>query len=153
LELHVPGEPLLMPNAWDVGSARILVSLGFRALATTSSGFAASLGRLDGAVSRDEAVEHGGAPAAAVTGPASADLENGFADDPAQVAETIAAAAAVGLAGGSVEDFTGDRDDAIYPIELAVERVAAAAEAAHRDGSFVLTARAENQIRGRDDLD
>jgi 2-methylisocitrate lyase-like PEP mutase family enzyme len=153
LDLHVPGDPLLMPNPWDVGSARLLASLGFQALATTSAGFAATLGRLDGSVTRDEAVAHGGTIAAAVDVPVSADLENCFANDPAGVAATIAAAVAVGLSGASVEDFTGDRDDPVYPIDLAAERVAAAAVAAHADGPFVLTARAENHIRGRDDLD
>ena len=142
-----------MPNPWDVGSARLLAHLGFRALATTSSGYAATLGRLDGAVTRDEAIGHGGLVAAAVDVPVSADLENCFADEPDGVAETIGLAVGVGLSGASVEDFTGDRSDPVYPIDLAVARVTAAAEAAHRDGPFVLTARAENHLRGRDDLD
>jgi hypothetical protein len=89
LDLHVPGRPLLLPNPWDVGSARILAQLGFQALATTSSGFAATLGRFDGSVRRDEALAHAAAIAAAVDVPVSADLENGFADDPAGVAETV----------------------------------------------------------------
>ena len=137
LDLHRPGRPLVMPNPWDVGSARILVSLGARALATTSSGFAATLGRLDGAVTRDEAIDHAAAIAAAVDVPVSADLERCFADDPAGVAETVALAKATGLAGCSVEDFSGHE---IYDIGLATERVAAAVEVAGDD--FVITARA-----------
>jgi 2-methylisocitrate lyase-like PEP mutase family enzyme len=153
LELHVPGTPLLMPNPWDVGSATLLASLGFKALATTSSGFAYTLGRLDGGVSRDEAIAHGGELAAAVDVPVSADLENCFADSPEGVAETVGLAAAAGLAGCSVEDFTRNLDDPIYEFGLAVDRVRAAADVAHADGgSFVVTARAENYVRGRYDL-
>ena len=151
-ELHRPGSPLLMPNAWDAGSARVFESLGFHAVATTSSGFAATLGRLDGSVTREEALEHSARLVAAVDVPVSADLENCFADDPAGVAETIRLAAQVGLAGGSVEDFTGDDAAPIYEFELAVDRVRAAAEAA-REASFVLTARAENHLHGKDDLE
>jgi 2-methylisocitrate lyase-like PEP mutase family enzyme len=151
LQLHHSDTPLLMPNAWDAGSARILESLGFKAVATTSSGFAATLGRLDGQVTRDEAVAHGGLLSAAVDVPVSADLENCFADDPDGVAETIRLAVAAGLSGGSVEDYSGSK---IYDAGLAQQRVAAAADAAHAgDVHFVLTARAENHIRGRDDLD
>jgi 2-methylisocitrate lyase-like PEP mutase family enzyme len=148
------GEPLLLPNPWDVGSARLLESLGFEALATTSSGFAASLGRLDGGVTREEALAHGAQLAAAVGVPVSADLENGFVRDPADVAETVRLAGEAGLAGCSIEDCSGDRDDPIYPFELAVERIAAAVEAAHAGGParLVLTARAENHVRGRPDL-
>jgi 2-methylisocitrate lyase-like PEP mutase family enzyme len=154
LALHRPGTPLLMPNVWDAGSAKLLASLGFEALATTSSGFAATLGRLDGSVTRDEALEHGAQLAAATDVPVSADLENGFADDPAEVAETVRLAAAAGLAGGSIEDFGGRDDDPIYAFDLAVERVAAAAQAAHGDGRhLVLTARSENFLHGRPDLD
>ena len=145
--LHIPGDPLLIPNPWDVGSARVLVSLGFRALATTSSGFAATLGRLDGSVTRDEAVAHGGQVAAAVDVPVSADLENGFADDPADVAATVRAAVEAGLAGCSVEDWSGS---AIYDAALAAERIAAAVEAA--SGQLVITARSENYLHERDDL-
>ena len=152
LELHRPGAPLLMPNAWDIGSAKVLEQLGFQALATTSSGFAASLGRLDGSVTRDEALDHGASVVQATGVPVSADLENCFAHDPAGVAETIRLARAAGLAGGSVEDFSGDEADPIYEFELAVERVKAAAEAAGRQ-AFVLTARAENHLHGRDDLE
>jgi 2-methylisocitrate lyase-like PEP mutase family enzyme len=153
LALHRGPTPLLMPNPWDVGSARLLAGMGFRALATTSGGFAASLGRLDGGVSRDEAIAHGAALASAVTVPVSADLENCFADDPAGVATTVELAVQAGLSGCSVEDFTGDMADAIYDRGLAVERVAAAAEAAHRGPvHLVLSARCENLIRGHDDL-
>jgi 2-methylisocitrate lyase-like PEP mutase family enzyme len=153
LALHRAGEPLLMPNPWDLGSARLLASLGFEALATTSSGFAATLGRNDGAVSRDEAIVHAAVIVAATDLPVSADLENGFADAPAGVAETMRMSIEVGLAGASVEDFTGRADDPIYDIGLAAERIAAAAEAAHAGpGRLVLTARAENYLHGRPDL-
>jgi 2-methylisocitrate lyase-like PEP mutase family enzyme len=151
LALHRPGDPLLLPNPWDAGSARILADLGFKALATTSSGFAATVGRPDGGVSRDEALSHAGAIVAATSLPVSADLEDCFAKDPAGVAETITMAIGAGLAGGSVEDYTRDDDDPIYDIKLAAERVAAAAEAAHA-GAFVLTARAENYLHGKPDL-
>ena len=153
LELHVPGEPLLMPNPWDAGSARLLASLGFDALATTSSGFAATLGRHDGSVSRDEALAHAAAIVAATPLPVSADLENGFADDPDGVAETVRLAIDAGLAGCSIEDFGGDEAAPIYDFDLAVQRVAAAAQAAHAGPArLVLTARAENHIHGCDDL-
>ena len=153
LELHRPGEPLLLPNPWDQGSARLLASLGFHALATTSSGFAATLGRLDGSLSRDEALAHAAAVVAATELPVSADLENCFADDPAGVARTVALAVEAGLAGCSVEDFTGGEEAPIYDIGLATERVAAAAEAAHAGPvRLVLTARAENYLHGRPDL-
>ena len=153
LELHRPGRPLLLPNPWDAGSAKLLASLGFEALATTSSGFAATLGRLDGWVTREEALVHAAAIVAATELPVSADLENGFAETPDGVAETAAGAVAAGLAGFSIEDFTGDDDDPIYPIEVAVERVAAAAAAAHSGPAHVvLTARCENHIHDRPDL-
>ena len=153
LELHRPGNPLLLPNPWDQGSARLLASLGFHALATTSSGYAATLGRLDGSVSRDEALAHAAAVAAATELPVSADLENCFADEPAGVARTVALAVEAGLAGCSLEDFTGGESDPIYDIGLAAERVAAAAEAAHAGPvRLVLTARAENYLHGRPDL-
>ncbi len=150
LELHVPGRPLLMPNPWDAGTARVLASLGFKALATTSSGFAATLGRPDGSVSRDEALAHAGAIAAAVDLPVSADLENGFAEDPDGVYATVRAAAAAGLAGCSIEDYSGNH---VYDPGLAVERITAAVEAAVIEPGIVLTARAENFIRGHPDLD
>ena len=153
LDLHRPGNPLLLPNPWDRGSAALLASLGFQALATTSSGFAATLGRLDGSVSRDEALAHAVAIVTATELPVSADLENCFADDPGGVARTVTLAADTGLAGCSVEDFTGDDDEPIYDIGLAAERVAAAIEAAHAGPArLVLTARAENYLHGRPDL-
>lgn len=151
LDLHGGDRPpLLLPNPWDAGSAKVLESLGFEALATTSSGFAATLGRVDYAVTRDEALAHAAAIAAAVQVPVSADLENGFADDPADVAETVRLAAGTGLAGCSIEDATGREDGPIYCLEHAVARIEAAAEAAR--GRLVLTARAENHLHGRDDL-
>ena len=154
LALHKTGSPLLMPNAWDAGSARLLVSLGFPALATTSSGFAATLGRLDGWVTRDESLAHAAALVEATDAPVSADLENGYAPDPEGVADTVAGALEAGLAGCSIEDYAGRADDTIYDRGLAVERVAAAAEIAHAGPvHLVLTARAENLIHGRDDLD
>jgi 2-methylisocitrate lyase-like PEP mutase family enzyme len=153
LGLHLPGEPLLLPNPWDAGSARVLAALGFAALATTSSGFAATLGRPDGSVTRDEAIGHAGAIAQATPLPVSADLENGFGDDPSEVVATVAAALEAGLAGCSVEDFTRRDDDPVYDLGLAAERIAAAAEAAHTGPRrLVLTARAENYLYGRDDL-
>ena len=153
LSLHRPGSPLLMPNPWDPGSARLLASLGFQALATTSSGFAATLGRLDGGVTRDEALAHCAVMAAAVDVPVSADMENCFADSPDGVAETVRLAVDTGLAGCSCEDFTRDRADPIYDFGLARERVAAAAEAAHAGpNEFVLTARCEMYLHGQRNL-
>ncbi|HUR76613.1 MAG TPA: isocitrate lyase/phosphoenolpyruvate mutase family protein [Acidimicrobiales bacterium] len=151
LALHKPGAPLLQPNAFDVGSARLLESMGFAAIATTSSGAAGTLGKLDGQMTRDEVLAHCAALSAAVSIPVAADYENGFADDPSEVADSVRLAAATGLAGLSIEDWSGD---AIYERGLAVDRVAAAADAAHAgDAPLVLTARAENLIRGIDDLD
>jgi 2-methylisocitrate lyase-like PEP mutase family enzyme len=153
LALHHAAEPLLLPNPWDRGSAKLLASLGFEALATTSSGFAATLGRLDGSVTRGEALEHAASIVDATDLPVSADLENAFAHEPAGVADTVALAAAAGLAGCSVEDFSGRPDHPIYDAALAAERIAAAAEAAHRAPvHLVLTARAENHLHGRHDL-
>lgn len=153
LALHRPGQPLLLPNPWDIGSARLLASMDFAALATTSSGYAATLGRQDGSVTRGGAIAHAAAIAAATPLPVTADLEKGFADDPGGVADTVTAAIAAGLAGCSIEDFTGDENDPIYESELAAERVAAAAEAAHAGPRrLVLTARAENFLHGREDL-
>jgi 2-methylisocitrate lyase-like PEP mutase family enzyme len=153
LELHRPGEPLLLPNPWDLGSAKLFASLGFQALATTSSGHAGTLGRRDGAVTRDEALAHAGAIASALDLPISADLENGFADEPDGVAETMRLAREVGIAGCSVEDASGDPANPIYDAALAVDRVAAAVEAAHAGATpLVLTARAENYLHGRRDL-
>jgi 2-methylisocitrate lyase-like PEP mutase family enzyme len=150
LALHVPGEPLLQPNAFDVGSAKILASLGFHAIATTSSGAAGALGKLDGELSRDDVLAHCAQLSAAVDIPVAADYENGFADEPADVADSVRLAAATGLAGVSIEDWSGKE---IYKRGLAVARVHAAAEAAHGGSTqLVLTARAENLIRGVDDL-
>ena len=146
--LHHAEEILLMPNAWDVGSARILEHLGFRAIATTSSGSAAARGRPDGTLGRDAALAHCAELASAVEVPISADLENCFAHEPSGVAETIHLAVASGVAGASVEDWSGS---AIYDLPLAVERVRAAVQAAGEN--LVITARAENLIRGVDDLD
>jgi 2-methylisocitrate lyase-like PEP mutase family enzyme len=152
LELHRPGSPLLIPNPWDVGSARLLAALGFQALATTSSGFAAALGRLDGAVTRDEAIGHAAQIVAATDLPVSADLENGFVDGAAGVAETARLAAGAGLAGFSIEDFARD-SGTIYEPGAAAERVAAAVEAAHAGPArLVVTARAENFLHDRPDL-
>jgi 2-methylisocitrate lyase-like PEP mutase family enzyme len=151
LALHSGERPLLLPNPWDLGSARLLEWMGFEALATTSSGFAATVGQLDGSVSRDEAIAHAGAISGATELPVSADLENCFADDPDGVAETLRLASDAGLAGASIEDHTRDKEDPIYEIGLATERVAAAAEAAHAgEARLVLTARAENHLYGGD---
>jgi 2-methylisocitrate lyase-like PEP mutase family enzyme len=155
LELHHGTEPLLLPNPWDQGSAKLLASLGFQALATTSSGFAATLGRLDGSTTREEALAHAELIAATVDLPVSADLENCYADEPEGVADTVRLALRAGLAGCSVEDFSGSgrADDSIYDAGLAAERVAAAVEAAHGGPvRLVLTARAENYLHGREDL-
>lgn len=150
--LHVPGTPLLMPNPWDVGSAKVLASLGFKALATTSSGHAASIGKYDGEVGRDAALAHARTLVSAVDLPFNADLENGFADDSQGVFDTVVGAIQAGLAGCSIEDFSGDDDDPIYARELAVERIVAAVEAAKQAPGIVLTARAENFIHDRRDL-
>ncbi|HXV59881.1 MAG TPA: isocitrate lyase/phosphoenolpyruvate mutase family protein [Vicinamibacteria bacterium] len=152
--LHRREGAFVIPNPWDVGSARLLAALGFEALATTSSGFANSLGRTDGEVTLDEKLEHCRALSAATEVPVSADLENCFADDPVTAAETITLAAQAGVVGGSIEDYTGDDSKPIYDLGLAVERVAAAVEAARRlPFPFTLTARAENLLHGRNDLD
>lgn len=140
--LHRPGEPLLMPNPWDLGSARVLAALGAQALATTSSGHAFTLGRPDmGHVSRDEALEHAAAICEAVSMPVNGDLENCYARDPDRAAETVGLAAKAGLAGCSIEDTDLPGNDA-YPFDLAVERVRAAIAAA-REANIVLTARAD----------
>jgi 2-methylisocitrate lyase-like PEP mutase family enzyme len=151
LELHRQERPLLLANAWDVGSAKLLASLGFQALATTSSGYAASLGRLDYGVSREESLAHAAALVAATDVPVSADFEDGFAADAAGVAETVRLALEAGLAGCSVEDWD-PREQRLYDVDEASERVAAAAEAAHAGPvRLVLTARAENYLRGNPD--
>src|SRR2546421_221540 len=150
LALHHGATPLMIPNPWDCGSAKLLASLGFQALATTSSGHAATLGKLDGSVTRAEALAHAEAMTAAVDVPISADLEHGFADDPAGVAETVRLALQTGLAGGSIEDSTGKADAPIYDLALAAERVTAAADAAHSGpGRLVLTSRAEQYLHRR----
>jgi 2-methylisocitrate lyase-like PEP mutase family enzyme len=149
--LHA-GEPFVIPNPWDAGSARVLAALGFKALATTSSGFAFTLGRLDGAVTLDEVVEHTAALDRATDLPVSVDLENGYGADPESAALAIERAAEAGAVGGSIEDY--DRDGHLYGLEHAVERIAAAVEAARRlPFPFALTARAENHIRRNPDLD
>jgi len=145
--LHA-GEPFVIPNPWDAGSAKVLAKLGFKALATTSSGFAFTLGRRDGDVTLDEVIEHTRALAAAVEIPVSVDLEHGYGSEPEDAAHAVAAAADAGAAGGSIEDF--DPSGRIYELDHAAKRVAAAADAG---GDFVLTARAENHIRGNPDLD
>ena len=152
--LHESNEVLLFPNPWDGGSARMLESLGFRALATSSGAAAATLGRRDGRMSREEALAHCRCIVEATDLPVAADLENGFASAPADVAQTIRLAAAAGLVGGSVEDSTGLRDKPQYDLSLATERIAAAVSAARAlPFYFTLTARAENFIRGNPDLD
>jgi 2-methylisocitrate lyase-like PEP mutase family enzyme len=152
LELHHQERPLILANAWDVGSAKLLASLGMQALATTSSGYAATLGRLDYSVSREEALAHAAALVAATDVPLSGDFEDGFADDPAGVAESVRLALDVGLAGCSVEDWSATAER-LYGMNAAAERVAAAAEAAHSGPvRLVLTARAENYLRGVPDL-
>jgi len=154
--LHERPGVFVIPNPWDAGTARVLAGLGFEALATTSSGLAFTLGRRDaeGAVTRQQALGGAGVIAAATSLPVSADLENGSGDHPETVAETIRMAAEVGVVGGSIEDATTRSDDPIYSQSQAVERVAAAVEAAHSlPFPFVLTARAENYLYGRRDLD
>lgn len=151
--LHERSGAFIIPNPWDAGSARLLAHLGFEALATTSMGYAFSLGQRDGSLTRAQTLENAAAIVTATELPVSADLENGFGDAPEEAAKTIRAAAAVGLVGGSIEDATGRADDPIYPLELAVERVRAAVEAARAlPFPFTLTARAENYLHGRPDL-
>lgn len=152
-ELHRGSSPLLLPNPWDIGSARLFAGLGFGALATTSSGFAASLGRGDGQVPFDDVLAHAASLAGATGLPVSADLENGFGSTAAEVSDTYARAAHAGLAGASIEDSTGEPHEPVLGLEAAAERVRAAAEAAHlADPDFVLTGRAENFLHGRRDL-
>lgn len=151
--LHAKGNAFLFPNFWDAGSARILEGLGFSALASTSAGFALTKGRRDYGVTRDEVMAHAHEVSAAVAVPVAFDLENGFGLAPADCAETIRRAAAAGLCGGSIEDSTGDANKPIVDQGLAVERVAAAVEAARAaPGGFVLTARAEAFLYGDADL-
>jgi len=151
--LHERDHAFIIPNPWDVGTARLLARLGFEALATTSAGYAFSLGQRDSRVGRESMMEHVRAMAAASDLPVSADLENGYGDAPETVAETIRMAAEAGLAGGSIEDATQNPDHPIYDLEAAVERIDAAARVA-RDlpYPFTLTARAENYLWERPDL-
>ena len=152
--LHEGQEAFIIPNPWDAGSARILAGLGFKALATTSAGMAFSMGLTEGQASREATLKHCRQIVDATPLPVSADLEKGFSDTPEGVAETIGLAAQTGLAGASIEDHTGDPDNQIFDLTLAVERIAAAVEAARAlNRDFVLTARAENYLWGRPDLD
>jgi 2-methylisocitrate lyase-like PEP mutase family enzyme len=149
--LHDREGAFLIPNPWDAGSARVLEGLGFEALATTSSGFAQTLGRRDGKVTLEEKLDHCRALCSATRVPVSVDLENGFSHAPADVQAAIAAVAATGAVGASIEDFDGE---GIYDLNLAVERVRAAVEAARaQEFPFILTARAENLLHGVDDMD
>ena len=149
-ELHTQKKPFIIPNPWDAGSARVLAGLGYRALATTSSGFANSIGLIDGEPGRDAVLAHSATLVAATDLPVSADLENGFGDAPEAVTETFRGALAAGLVGGSIEDYSGKH---LYEIEHAAERVRAAVEAVRGAGfPFTITARAENYFRGKPDL-
>jgi 2-methylisocitrate lyase-like PEP mutase family enzyme len=151
--LHQRNQAFIIPNPWDIGTARLLAHLGFEALASTSAGYAFSIGLGDYAVGRESMIAHVSALASATDLPVSADLENGFADAPEMVAETIKLAAAAGVVGGSIEDATGRAEHPIYEQGLAAERIRAAAESARALGfPFTLTARAENYLHGRPDL-
>ena len=152
-DLHEQDGIFIIPNPWDVGTACILASMGFKALATSSAGFAFSLGLVDGAVSRERTLIHCRDMAAATELPVSADLEMGFGDTPESAAETVLAAAETGLAGCSIEDYTNRPDQPIYEFQLAVDRIEAAAAAARSlPHDFILTARCENFLRGNPDL-
>jgi len=152
--MHLRERAFVMPNVWDAGTARLMAGLGFKAVATSSAALAATLGRRDGQVARDEAIAHARAIVIATKLPVSADLEQGYGDAPKIVAQTIAMAGEIGLAGGSIEDASGRAGDPIYDIGFAVERVAAAVEAKRAlPYEFTLTARAENYLHGRADLD
>lgn len=151
--LHEGDSAFIIPNPWDIGTARLLARLGFEALATTSAGYAFSMGQQDSTMGRDKLIANAGEIALATDLPVSADLENGFGDDPASVAETIRLAAVAGVVGGSIEDATNRPNDPIYEYQSAVERIRAAAEAARAlPFPFTLTARAENYLFGRPDL-
>jgi len=151
--LHERNSAFIIPNPWDVGTARLLAYLGFEALATTSAGYAFSVGQRDNTIDRDKMMTHAADIVSATDLPVSADLENGFGDSPETVAETIRLAAATGLVGGSIEDSTQRPDNPIYEFEHAVERVRAAAEVARAlPFAFTLTGRAENYLVGRPDL-
>jgi 2-methylisocitrate lyase-like PEP mutase family enzyme len=152
--LHKRAGAFLIPNPWDAGSARVLAGLGFEAFATSSGAAAATCGRRDGKLSRDEALASARAIVNATNLPVSADMENGFGDSPAAAAETVRMAAEAGLVGCSIEDSTGDKNRPLYEIELAAERIVAAVQAARSlPFHFTLTARAENFVRGKTDLD
>jgi 2-methylisocitrate lyase-like PEP mutase family enzyme len=151
--LHERDRAFIIPNPWDVGTARLLAHLGFEALATTSMGYAFSAGQRDTTISRERMMDHVAALASATHLPVSADLENGYGDAPETAAETVRLAAAAGVVGGSIEDATARPDDPIYALGHAAERVRAAAEAARAlPFPFTLTARAENYLHGRPDL-
>jgi len=151
--LHERKGAFIIPNPWNPGTAKLLAHLGFEALATTSMGFAFSVGKRDGKINREEALAHAAAIVAATDLPVSADLENGFGDAPGTAAETIGLAADAGLVGGSIEDASGREDQPIYELKRAAERVQAAVAAAHAlPFPFTLTARAENYLHGRPDL-
>jgi len=151
--LHERDVAFVIPNPWDIGSSHVLAHMGFEALATTSMGYAFSIGKRDSAVGREQMLEHITAIANATALPVNADLENGYGDDPETVAETIRLAAAAGVVGGSIEDATGRPDDPIYDRDFAVERIRAAVAAARSlPFTFTLTARAENYLHGRPDL-
>jgi 2-methylisocitrate lyase-like PEP mutase family enzyme len=150
-ELHA-GEPFVIPNPWDAGSARVMEALGFQALASTSSGFAFTLGRLDGGAGLEEVAAHAAALDRATDLPVSVDLENGYGADPEDAARAISRVAGAGAVGGSIEDY--DPEGRLYDVDHAAERVQAAAEAARAlDFPFTFTARAENHIRGNPDLE
>jgi 2-methylisocitrate lyase-like PEP mutase family enzyme len=152
--LHQQPRAFVIANAWDAGSARLLAGLGFEAIATSSGAFAGTLGRHDGKVTRDELLSHVRQVAGAVDVPVSADMEKGFGDSPKDVAEMIRLAAQTGLAGGSIEDATGNEDQPLFDFNHAVERIAAAVEAVRSlPTPFTLTARSENFLRGNPDLD
>ncbi len=152
--LHERSEGFIIPNPWDIGSAKVLEDLGFEALATTTAGFAFSVGKADGSTSREEVINNAGLIANAVSIPVNADLLNGFGDSPEEVAKTITLAGEAGLAGGSIEDTTGNPDAPLYDFNLAVERIEAAVEAARAlDHPFVLTARCDGLFAGACELD
>jgi 2-methylisocitrate lyase-like PEP mutase family enzyme len=151
--LHERGRAFIIPNPWDIGSARLLAHAGFEALATTSAGYAFSVGKTDNTISRDEMIAHVSSIAAATHLPVNADLENGYGDSPKEAEETIRLAGEAGACGGSIEDATGKSDHPIYDLAHAADRIRAAAEAARAlPFTFTLTARAENYLNGRADL-
>ena len=151
-ELHEGNAPFVIPNPWDAGSARVLEGVGFKALATSSAGLACTLGLSDGDITLADCLAHCRLVARATSIPVNCDFEEGFAADPAEVAHNVLAVTHTGIAGCSIEDWSRD-ESRLYDFDHAVERVAAAAEAARSLGAFPLTARAENLLRGVDDLD